>query len=252
MAPKWLPDWRKPSQYPDPSKAEVTRLDWAWQFLRRNPEYQQLWSNLIAPNYKPAHVTWSMKQTAGSVRRVRDRVRAHLKAPPSANYQLAQFETLFGIITIPPDPSKRKARLRFAAHFIRYARKPSHRPGKSGWVYNVPTSLQDHEVLVWFDLRWPTKAQLTRAKQLLAQQTREEKLENIPFSFRYRPKKYINYLRILDAKAANAPDAEVAKVIYPQELNIYPEFVGSHRVRDDRNAAERLRDNPWRIVAGGK
>jgi Proteobacterial transcriptional regulator-like domain len=111
MAPKWLPDWWKPSQYPDPSKAEVTRLDWAWQFLRRNPEYQQLWSNLIAPNYKPAHVTWSMKQTAGSVRRVRDRVRAHLKAPPSANYQLAQFETLFGIITIPPDPSKRKARL---------------------------------------------------------------------------------------------------------------------------------------------
>jgi hypothetical protein len=107
-------------------------------------------------------------------------------------------------------------------------------------------------VLVWFDLRWPTKAQLTRAKQLLAQQTREEKLENIPFSFRYRPNKYINYLRILDAKAANAPDAEVAKVIYPQESNIYPEFVGSHRVRDDRNAAERLRDNPWRIVAGGK
>ena len=47
MAPKWLPDWQNQSQYP---LATATRLDWAWQFLRRNPEYQEFWSNLIAPN----------------------------------------------------------------------------------------------------------------------------------------------------------------------------------------------------------
>lgn len=36
--PDWLPDWRDVSQYPNPYTSEPRQL--AWEFLRRNPEYQ--------------------------------------------------------------------------------------------------------------------------------------------------------------------------------------------------------------------
>ena len=38
MVPDWLPDWRNAGAYPAPSELNLT--SWAWQFLRRNPEYQ--------------------------------------------------------------------------------------------------------------------------------------------------------------------------------------------------------------------
>jgi len=39
--PDWLPNWEDETKYPDPKKA--TGRVWAWEFLRRNPQYQQLW-----------------------------------------------------------------------------------------------------------------------------------------------------------------------------------------------------------------
>lgn len=45
---EWLPDWRDPQQYPDLDKHPLTSI--AWEFLRRNPEYQEdyarLWGSL--------------------------------------------------------------------------------------------------------------------------------------------------------------------------------------------------------------
>ncbi len=35
----WLPDWRNESDYPAPDELPL-RL-WAWEFLRRNPEFQK-------------------------------------------------------------------------------------------------------------------------------------------------------------------------------------------------------------------
>ena len=44
--PTELPDWQNPAEgdYPDPKKA--TPQEWAWQFLRRNEEYQKNYKNL--------------------------------------------------------------------------------------------------------------------------------------------------------------------------------------------------------------
>src|SRR5438477_241770 len=47
--PDWLPDWTKQHQYPDPKT--TSSRQWAWEFLRRNPEYQRLWYELIASHY---------------------------------------------------------------------------------------------------------------------------------------------------------------------------------------------------------
>lgn len=37
-APDWLPDWRDPEAYPEANAMSLKQ--WAWQFLRRNPDYQ--------------------------------------------------------------------------------------------------------------------------------------------------------------------------------------------------------------------
>jgi hypothetical protein len=92
MKPSWLPNWKDPTKYPD--QAKTSRLDWAWQFLKRNPVYQQLWLRLIAPNYDPAHVDRSLQRTPASAQAVSDRVRPILKdCPPSALVgQIRQIE----------------------------------------------------------------------------------------------------------------------------------------------------------------
>jgi hypothetical protein len=43
-------DWRNPSEYPKPTDLDAT--GWAWEFLRRNPDYQRLWDIFDAlPDY---------------------------------------------------------------------------------------------------------------------------------------------------------------------------------------------------------
>src|SRR6266571_261554 len=46
--PDWLPDWKDVTKYPDPKKKKVSGRVWAWEFLRRSPEYQQLWEKYAA------------------------------------------------------------------------------------------------------------------------------------------------------------------------------------------------------------
>lgn len=39
QVPSWLPDWRDPTQYPDPTDTSPQEL--AWEYLRRNEKFQQ-------------------------------------------------------------------------------------------------------------------------------------------------------------------------------------------------------------------
>ena len=36
--PTWLPNWKNSDEYPNPKNTIADQ--WAWEFLRRNPEYQ--------------------------------------------------------------------------------------------------------------------------------------------------------------------------------------------------------------------
>ena len=159
-------------------------------------------------------------QTTKRFRRLySDRARPRL-IETSGDYDLPPFVSQFGITSIPPDPSEKKAELQFAAQFIRY---------RPGGMRKVSPDLQDHEVLVWFNLQWPIEAQLNSARQVLEQQIKAKNLAGAPFRFRYRPEKYANYLRVLDAKATNMSDEAIASVIYPNLPDSHPEHAGSHR-----------------------
>ena len=114
MPPRWLPDWQNKAQYPNP--AQAFRVDWAWEFLRRNPDYQRLWSQLIKPSYKRAHVKFSWRHVAPPAQLVSNRIRPFLHST-AGNYPLAIFRAQFGIVTVPPNPSEPKPKLRtFSYH----------------------------------------------------------------------------------------------------------------------------------------
>ena len=109
MPPRWLPDWQNKAQYPNP--AQAFPVDWAWEFLRRNPDYQRLWSQLIKPSYKRAHVKFSWRHVAPPAQLVSNRIRPFLHST-AGNYPLAIFRAQFGIVTVPPNPSEPKPKLR--------------------------------------------------------------------------------------------------------------------------------------------
>jgi len=46
--PDWLPDWKDVTKYPDPKEKKLSGRVWAWEFLRRNPQYQELWEQFAA------------------------------------------------------------------------------------------------------------------------------------------------------------------------------------------------------------
>ena len=46
--PIWLPDWQDLCKYPDVNGKKISGRVWAWEFLRRNQKYQQLWEKYEA------------------------------------------------------------------------------------------------------------------------------------------------------------------------------------------------------------
>jgi hypothetical protein len=45
-SPSW-PDWRDPASYN--YTRDLTREGWAWEFLRRNPNYRKSWRDQVDP-----------------------------------------------------------------------------------------------------------------------------------------------------------------------------------------------------------
>jgi hypothetical protein len=113
----------------------------------------------------------------------------------------------------------------------------------------LPIVLIDDEIVVWFDLNRSIDQQLANAKSLMKKLATERK----PEPFRFQPRTYQRYLRLLDARAVGAKNSEIASILYPHLPNKYPEYDGNRQVRIDRRTAERLRDRDFlRIVTGGK
>jgi type VI secretion system activator RovC-like protein/transcriptional regulator len=240
--PPWLPDWKDKDNYPGP---KTTSDEWAWQFLRRNPAYQQMWLELIRPHYNPSHVETSFRRIKreAQLQRVFDRVRERLD---EGDYPLAPFEERFRISTVPPDPAEPDAKVLFAAQITRYARKPVGRRGTSpGWVYQIPIILRDHDVLVWFDLGRSIAPQLKQAKRLLDVQAAKSSFVD----FRYQPKNYQRYLRLLDAKSSDATNAQIAKILYPHLSNAWPDRPAKRQASADLKTAKRLRDHDFWLIA---
>lgn len=219
----WLPDWRDPSQYP-PVKG-TTGTQWAWEFLRRNTDYQAAYKEL-------------RHTVAGGIN----------PDVPSAEVD-AEIDRLFKIVKTfrlvdglyPPDPPTMSiSNICFKSNWFRYYRldRDQSIPKNGMW---------DTKILMEFDLSFPVEIQLKQARKILRREGKgvsRYKADNLP-----------DYLRILDVKST-LPETTfslIAKTIFPKLAegeNITKDHPLVERVKEAYRVALKLRDHDyWKLVS---
>ncbi|EAY57568.1 MAG: hypothetical protein UBAL2_79310411 [Leptospirillum rubarum] len=213
----WLPDWRDASQYPPVEGTSGTR--WAWEFLRRNPEYQKAYSELTHVVFHghrygsrgPAPIlSWKVDGkdvlvTRGAILMARQ--------PPSDEAIMEETRRLFNICerfhlidgVRPPDPrSNEDPRLSFRAAWMRSYHHNKKHPG-------LTSSVPEGKILIEFDLDLSLEIQFKHAKEIL-------KRAGVPAKEKYQPEKFPSYLRILDARTEEDPLSfeKIGKIVYPE------------------------------------
>ncbi len=210
--PDWLPDWEDITKYPDPERA--TGRVWAWEFLRRNLQYQQLWEKHAA--LTPSGWGWDLMDVYG------------------------RFRSEFGVSS------------QFVAQNPRYWILPW--PDDEGIGNDLDGADLDHpaEVLVKFDLRLQLLPQLNSTKATLKKEAKRlAKAGVLGGQPRARFEKYQIYLRVLDAKASSASPKEIAKEILgiTNEAILQDTQYVKEKVDEVFEPAERLRDGGYRFLA---
>ncbi len=227
----WLPNWQDLTQYPD-SKKGIGRI-WAWEFLRRNPKYQQLWQEYAALPKSAGFIYHGF-----SVFEIRDRFEnefgvSYPAAPPSMTASDPEFERRVRFTTqqppywtLPLDPSEE---CDFGALDIEH---PA-------------------EVIVKFDLRLQLSPQLARTKAILKiEAKRLAKAGVLGGEPRSRFEQYQDYLRVLDAKTSGASSKMIAKEILgvTDKAALDDTQYLKEKVDDVFEPAKRLRDGGYRFL----
>jgi hypothetical protein len=250
-----IANWKDEQAYPRGNKISARR--WAWEFLRRNPNYQEDWAKVVArwkeilPNFEPDKVL--SDNEAAMIEDERFDLFEPPKLPKETDDQWiervgrgfkAPLHSLlakkWGLLTMISPALNYPWTIHFesgvAARFVN-----QHWDGfKLGRMIGPQAAMA-------FDLTKPLKPQLRAAGVALADRQKylETKGALKVRRPRLNPEKYPNYLRLLDALAAGAKNSEIAVRLLPTVANAYPKFSAAHRLKDMKSAAIELRDGGY-------
>lgn len=175
--PKIKLDWRKPEDYE--FTQDLTLDEWAWEFLRRCPEYRQEWANLAKKHYAHVGIIFKNCEKWG--------MRFYLD--PEINFTAISF--------IPPGGGMFNPYL--------FDRK------SKGLVLMTGTSKVYYE----FDVRLPIMPQLENArKELKHLQEKCPSKVRKSIKFKYPSDEWPKYLRLLDALSEGISDKEIENILY--------------------------------------
>lgn len=248
---EWLPDWTDPTQYP--SITGTSRTQWAWEFLRRNPEYQTAysgrWNNppadpgLLPPvPIRPNHPGRLVLEDESDLSRI----------------IIQRFHSIYERFHLaegfpPPDPRIGNiGGACFKANWFRYYRLdqdeliPKNGPSEA-------------RLLIEFDLSLPIEPQLKQARYILRTkgnssieeaQKRHGQGKGVA---RYKVQNLPDYLRILDAKndLSQPTLPRIAQTVFPRLAG--GEITKDHplveHAKEDYKVARKLRDlDYWKLV----
>ncbi len=284
--PLWLPNWREEAEYSridgfseyrfDKSSQEVEQLTvntskagYAWEFLRRNPDYQTDYQFIIelcesegvADRYKKAlglnifslndDPPASMLCHAAIYRTLRKwGLGYYLLDPSNEIHVTAQLDCvqrlgndIYQAVHVDPFPNPDDENI------------PEPIPIYGGIV---PT---DTETFWLFDVSLPIEPQLKKARDFL-EGTQLRMYDKKIQASKTEPNKFALYLRVLDADASKADDKDIMSVLFPNEDTFtYFDTKGvlykndaSHRnprrdkLKNCRKAAYYLRDQGYRLL----
>lgn len=246
-------DWKNPADY---KYTSILTTDlWAWQFLRRNPEYQADWDKAKKIYGKKDSYEYEMEEMMqdlliSSVPLVSARKWGLISGyvnPERDTPSEAIFVRSFGEILSDP----RRKRL-YKQNMLEYFEVMKARgikiTGQNEFIQEELESLTkdtvpEGSVAVTFDLSLPISPQIKYAKKILIECQNEE-INLGSLKVKTPRKQHVRilrrYLRILDAKTERADNREIARHIFPKYDNRYPERQGNRMVKDSFKSAKNL------------
>lgn len=271
--PEWLPDWHSKQGYPVPEEADG--WEWAWEFLRRNVKYQQLYKRyreaLISEFGEQAvrnndYNTWS-----SSTREATDNfIFLENSAKnfglfgftcPSASVDDVKFNTVsaihsfvrcnkytpseFGKVdttVISCDPRLIVTNQDCLDEWETAYESLFKLPAEDAVIIKYDTNLADPQKLTFsLDLTDNIKEQLRAIQKLgsIAQKTLKDK-RGISVKRKINPHDSLRYLRIYDAYVVEPNRAKIASYFYPELPDEYPDFYGRGRIKNHYNRASEL------------
>lgn len=247
VAPAWLPDWRDASAYEWLELASPTVL--AWQFLRRNADYQRAFEELsgnrafLPPEPNQTWRSYSSRLAAENVRL------------PACNQCDESVGMKFRISPRPYDPALLDPPVTFELD------SASKEPPWIDLGFGSQVPIGDSRVGLIFDLEWPLERQLDAASWMLSEVRELWKnggLDDAPSSEKNKRKGQVTkvrrtdlslYLRLLDAEAVAARPAEWTAVLCPGMDDSYPDCPQTKRLRQRLHTATMLRDSGYAELA---
>ncbi len=234
--PEWLPDWRDEKAYTYLN--DVSPTQWAWEFVRRNPKYQNDYANYAAAVAEPRALP--EESFFQYIERAKREGRWKIPPPKEADERSARYH----IEPRPYDPTIKDARVQFA-----------HPP----WVDLGHGEHIEGQVKIVFDLRGPLKRQLQNAKRILdawkavAELSEDEEDSTSPSSLsrntRFHFRRFPHYLRLLDAHQADVKLTDIAPVLLPDKPNEYPGYSATKLLRANLRTAKKQRDHGYIYLA---
>ena len=231
-------DWRDRAKYPDWKTTKPAR--WAWEFLRRNPNYRKDWERCVALRMSRIRAGYGSRYDDDlGIYLGGSEVQQGNRLIEIDSYDIPKEEVAiagkYGINRMP-DPGRDEPRslkwetekITAYSEFITEAYGQGSEMAISGCRgsaitpegrYHLPVSVE--KAYVEFNLGWPIGPQLKRAKQLLGalQAGFQCQHPERPVSKRKRERHYPTYLQMLDAEEAGASDDEMAALL-PQDLKV--------------------------------
>lgn len=245
--PKWLPDWKDESAYPDPT-GNVSREQWAWEFIRRNPRYQQLYREGLRHRE-----TWYKKYPTNKS------FYKYFNCTPKVNKDESYEEYSARCKSENKDsiikPRRRKILDEFpVAKFSSKLNPANSSHPDLNTDYGYPhrfvaldneekfsyTIHDDDEVFFVFSAALPIQNQIDKAKELLLEEQEyyEKDGNRLRHIGRVQFLPLRNYLRYLDAELHGVKQVEMAGVIYPHQ----DKTSASQRVSTGLKEAKKYRD----------
>ena len=227
------PDWKNLQDYEYMKTLKPNQ--WAWEFLRRNPEYIKDWHEYNKKCLKiPEHSKWPQELgILGS--RLSLKWRVSELGDPNRLYKDKTDDPHFGIGIYEPGgtPTITMGMKKEEKEYL-YWGVPDFETGKASLTFNFQE---------------PIEPQLRIAKKWLLklQQKAKQKGASTRKAFKPRHDEWILLLRVYDAKATGIKDKEIASLLFPDEdsRDIY---AGIKKVHDKYLQAKRYVENDYRLI----
>ncbi len=266
-----IADWKDPKAYPSGGRVSLRR--WAWEFLRRNSEYQADWlayaetCREILPDWKPDKAFSDDPAEAARLHGLlhdNDRFKVYEPARLPGENEAAWLERVGRGRIVPLDSwHGEKYGLRnfpspFSDSFLIGAGPDFKAAPRTVFVtqhwdgFTNPATISDNRFrAIGIDLSLPIEPQLRDAQEAL-ERARARLVESGAIEQwqerRNRNREWPDLLKILDAKAAGAKPAEMAAVFFPYGDNDYPSYTGQKAAEKRLRAAQALADGGYRYI----